>query len=254
MIKIGKTKITLERDMTDIVNVPSSDLPKYIGEPIKIEEGVTFKRIFNLIIMNRKIFNTIFYSFTRGFDIDLYIEDYLKESEDVDSAIDYCEVYRVYENFKYDDGTEEDQYYYAFHGKGKPTKEGALNYGFSFTSLSELKNLPIKTNENLEITIDTGLSFDDKDFDLKNKYKKIHTAKIPITLFNFIGAILYEITFTGTPANRDEKLNDLQDTVERIKNGEEETFEFKKDDDGEFYFLDKDGNKDYLNKDDEEDN
>ena len=249
MIKIGKHKITLERDMTDVVDIAISDLPKYIGEPLEIEDGVTFKRVFDLLISNRNIFNIIFHSFTRGFNIDLYLEDYLKESKEPKeptSNIEYCEVYRIYEHMIFDDGEVDHEYYYGFHGVGKPTENGIINYSFSFTSLSEIKYLPIKTNNLLDIIIDTGVNILDENVSIDDKYKSIHKAQIPITLFNFIGAILFEITFLGTPKNKDEKLNNLNDTTERIKSGKEETFKLCKDENSKFYFLDKDGNKDYL--------
>lgn len=255
MIKIGKTKITLDRDMDEPINVAINDLPMYLGEPLEIEEGVTFKRIYELLIMNRKIFNKIFHSFTRGFDIDLYLEDYLKKPKEseIESNIEYCEVYRVFEHMIFSDGEHDHEYYYGFHGVGKPTKHGITNYGFSFTSLSDLKHLPIKTNNLLDIVIDTGVDISDENVKLKDKYKSLHKAYIPISLFNFIGAILYEITFTGSPSSRDVKLNDLIETSKRIENGEEELSELCKDDDGKFYFLDEEGNKDYLDKDEEDD-
>ena len=67
-----------------------------------------------------------------------------------------------------------------------------------------------------------------------------------MTLFNFIGAILHEITFYGTPSNRDKVGDDLAETGRKLDAGELELFEWKKDENGKHYFEDKDGNRDYI--------
>ena len=146
MIKIGKTKITLDWGQ-ELAEVAIIDIPKYLGEQLEIEEGVTFKRIFEICIMNRHIFNTVFYSFTRGYDIDLFIDDFVKKTKESEfvSEIDYYEVYRVFEHMIFDDKTEDYSYYYGIHGVGKGDENDITNYGLSFTSLSEMKNKPIKT-------------------------------------------------------------------------------------------------------------
>ena len=254
MIKIGKNKIILERDMSDTTEVAINDLPMYLGEPLEIEEGVTFKRIFDICIMNRHIFNIVFHSFTRGHNIDLFIEDYLKEIEESEfvSEIEYYEVYRVFEHHIYDDKTEDNEYYYGIHGVGKPDENGnTISYGLSFTPLCKMKNKPIKTNNELDITIDTGLSFDSKDFKFEDKYKTLHKAQIPMTLFNFIGAMLFEITFYGAPDDRDKVGDDLTETARQIDAGEVELLKMEKDENGKIYFESEDGTKDYLNKDDD---
>lgn len=251
MIIIDKTKITLDYhngySPEDLENISISDISKYLGDPIKIEEGVTFGRIFDICIMNRDIFNTIFYSFTRGYNIDMFIDDYVNEVEDDDhvSAIDYLHVYRTYEHMIFDDGTVDHSYSYGFGGVGKADEHGVINYGVGFTSLSKLKDLPIKTDNELDITVDTGKSFDEVET-LEEKYVLVHKADIPITLFNFIGAILFEISFHGTPKDRNDFADNLTETARQVESGEMETYEMLKDEDGKYYFLDDDGNKEYY--------
>jgi hypothetical protein len=254
MIRIGKTKIVLDKDYgRDIEDITASQLPQYLGEPVEIEEGVSFKKIFELCIINRKIFNIVFHSFTRGYDIDMYIEDFLSNPKEEERDIKYLEVYRVFEHHIYDDGENDWSYYYGFHGKGKEDENGITNYGLLGLSLADLKGLPIKVNNELDITIDSGKSFEEaKSF--KEKYPSIHKAQIPMTLFNFIGAILFELTFYGTPTHANEFSNKLREQSEAIDRGEVELFEWKKDNDGKHYFEDKDGNKEYIfdKKDDED--
>lgn len=51
------------------------------------------------------------------------------------------------------------------------------------------------------------------------------------TLFEFITSIIWELSFFGCPCNIDEHAQDLQDTVERIENGEEELIDVTNTDD-----------------------
>lgn len=244
MIKITKDNLYYLEFIGDKEKeVRIDELPMYLSEEIDIEEGVTFSTIFDLLIANREIFNIIFYSVTSGFNIDLYIDDYISDPKDnkPETQITYLEVNRNFEHNIFD-GSDEWEYYYSLHGI---STDEDIAYSIALSPLNEIKSIPIKVNKELNIVTDTGIELSETTI-FSDKFKSIHVAQIPITLFNFLGAILNEITFHGTSENKVEFSNELNDRVEKIKTGEEKTYELLKDENGEYYFLDSDGNKKYL--------
>lgn len=231
MLKINKKTLTHSFDgFGKFKKIPDSKLPMFLSDELKISKGVTFERIFDLCIQHKELFNQIFYSSTRGFDIDLFIDEYNRES-DYDTEITYLSVSRIMSKWH-------DDYFDAYLHFGGVAENHVdenfgdepydCNMGVSFTSINNLKHIEIRVDDSFDIT-------DDKN-------KPIFEDKKPITLFDFISTILYEITWNGAPASRDERMDSLNSTVERIQNGEEEFYTMEKIE-GEYYFVDKDGNK-----------
>lgn len=251
LLRIEKDKILEENKI-----IPDSDLPKFLGSHIELAEDVTFGRIFELCIQHKDIFNLVFYSNTRGFNIDHYIDDFNSKNTEKETEIDYLEVCGYHEHMIFDKDDVEDTIFYSLHGININTD---MSYSISLSSLSSFKNIPIKFNDELKITIDNGLSFKDikkRGLSIEDKYQTVHIAHLKITLFDFIAAILNDITFHGAPDNKKDfmdKLNKESDEInEKLKRGESVGYEMKTDENGDFYFL-KDGVKDYLFKKDDED-
>lgn len=252
MIRIEKDCIIKDCLSNELNKISDKELPKYLGNTIEIGEDVTFGRIFDLLILNREFLNTALYSFTYGYDIDFYIDEIYKDSEEVNSDIEYYEVYRVFEHMIDSSGEEYNEYYYGIHGVSFDENGRKTNHALSFKPLCEIKNIPIRVNNELNITVDTGIKFNDVKT-LSEKYKTLHKAQIPMTLFNFLGAIMFEMTFYGVPENRDIKKSELYDMVREIEVLKSEGKEYGKrlefDEDGQPYTF-KDGEKDYFLKDD----
>lgn len=225
------------------------EISKYLGCDVNIEKGVTFERIFNIIIQNSDIFNNVFYGATNGIFIEEFIEDFISDVQDENdffSKVKSLEVERVYQHYRFDNGDEDEEYYYSFHGIGDIDDETGYSVGMS--SLSNYKHIPINLNTKMEIRVDNGKEFKNIN-EYGDKYELKHTLNIPISLFNFIYAILYEITFNGAPENRDERHDQLMEQVNDIKEkklkGEEVGHEMHIDENGELYLI-KDGKRDYF--------
>ena len=233
MLKINKKTITHSFDgYGNFKKIPEDQLPMFLSDEIKIAKGVKFKRIFDLCILHKELFNKIFYSSTRGFDIDMFIDEYNKVGEK-ESEITYLYVSRILSKWHKD-------YFDAYLNFGGIAENYTdeyndepydCNMSVSFTPLYSLKNIEIRVDDAFIIS--------------GEKNETLFKDKKPITLFDFLSTILYEITWNGAPDNRNEKLEELNTTAQRIKNGEEELFELKEID-GEMYFVDKDGNKEKL--------
>lgn len=242
----------IKKDMLLFINseqeeeiINNNELLSYLGCDIKIEDDVTFQRIFDLILSNKEIFNTIYCnSHLYGHKIDDFEDEYnAPQNNENDKDIQYLEVKRIFDDFTNSDDKYSSSYYYSFHGYGKwSTKNNEAVNGdlsISLTPLNELKNIPIKFNEELKINL----------YDEKYEMRTMHTAYYPTSLFNFIGAILFEITFHGTPKNKKDFINKLNQSIDEIKNEETDFYELKSDENGKFYFENKNGDIEFLNGD-----
>jgi hypothetical protein len=257
MIRIEKDKIIVTGYDFEKKEIPNNELALYLNRPIEFGEDVTLERLLNIVIENKDIFNIIFSGHMGGYMIDYYVEEFNKDADsdnDWVNNISHCEVYAVFDHMVYKKGEEENSIYYGFHGKGSDTHE--TNYGFMGSSINNYKHLPIKVNKLIEFTIDTGGKLHGKKkVSFEEKYKTIHKGEFEISVFEFIGAILHEISYMGLPEDRKKQFDELEDISKRIDSGEEKLFEMKWDDDGNVYFLKdgEDGERDYLLGKDEDD-
>jgi hypothetical protein len=222
MIIIKKNKIVFDPHSSkrEKKDVGEKDLPKFLTETVKIGKGVTFKRIFDLIILHKDLFNVLFDSgCLHGHKIEMYLGEYDKEVE-ATKDITYLEVYwgTDYWNLS---GEKELYLYPSFHGIKKNYTDENTSEPFDCpigitSNINGLKNLPFNVNEHASFQ------------EIKNgKLKKKLEGKCEMNLFDMIRGILFEISYYGTPENCGEFFEDMAKTVERIKSGEEDMYELK---------------------------
>jgi hypothetical protein len=101
----------------------------------------------------------------------------------------------------------------CFHGIGEPDEHGGRAYAIEFTPINEFKALPLKLNTSYKVE-DTS--------DVQN-VKTIFEGTKAFTVYDVIAAILYEITFCGSPEKRDEQMAEIMQSSEEIKTGKVET-------------------------------
>lgn len=245
MIRIEPDKIIYENHRGEKEEINIIDLPFYLSEAIEIADDVTFKRIFEIVIMNRTIFDIIFAGSTGRYPLHYYIDEFVKDDNDDDpDSITYLVVEHAAEVWDFDDITEV-SHYHSFHGiREQYTDEFQkepcdMGISLMMSPIHNLKKYKIRVNNKVKYTKhDT-------------KAKKIVTlveGDQTINVFEFYSAILHEISWFGTPEERDEKSNELKETSEALERGEIETYEMKWDEDDEPYLI-KDGKKEYLFKD-----
>ena len=93
-----------------------------------------------------------------------------------------------------------------------PENAVSNSYAIEFSPINELADLPIKLDENYEITKDTH--------NHQEPFKIVmFKASKPYVLMDVIWAILWEIRFMGSPSDRDAMADELKDRVESVKNG-----------------------------------
>lgn len=246
MITIEKDKILFRGYEYKLQEIKDTDLPYHLNAEIEFGEGVTLERLLNIVIENKDLFNIIFSGHMGGYLIDYYIDEFNKDAdEDNDWCEDmsHCEVYGVFDHMVFKKGDEDNSIYYGFHGKGKKPDE--TSYGFMGSSINNYKHLPIKVDKHIEFIKDMGGRLQGKNaVTWEEKFKKIHEGDFEISVFDFIGAILHEISFMGKPEDRIKEFEKMEETSKRIDSGEEELIEMSWDDNGNPYFL-KDGERDY---------
>jgi hypothetical protein len=241
MIKIEKDKILIGDYDIFKDEISIYDIPKYLNDSISIGDDVTFKRVFDILIQNRNIFDIIFYKTLGGYPLSIYIDEYVKSDDNHESEISYLEIGHATEIFDYENQREV-THYHNFHGivdnytdefHKKPCK---MPMGIGFTPIYNFKKYNILINKNIEYTF-----FNSKT----KKMRKIMKGIQDITLFDFYTAILYEISWHGTPENRDSVRNELDETCRQLANGELETYPMEFDENGKSYLL-IDGKRKYF--------
>jgi len=178
--------------------IESKDVVKYLGESVEFGEDLKFSDVFELIILHKDFFNTLFSSDMRNLLIDDFIEDYervydinFKEQVYKLRLMWICDVYEY-------DGTVDYFDYVSFDAYGKIDKEiDTDDYGISiaYSSLGYLKDSNIFIDNRFEIQ--SAKSFEN---DIEAVFKSNYRA---VTLYEAFCAILREISFYGKPEERD---------------------------------------------------
>jgi hypothetical protein len=92
-------------------------------------------------------------------------------------------------------------------GIGEPWGNGQTNYGIDFTPVNQLVHLPVRIRPRMEIRNDSG---------------KVAEVPCKFTLLEVLGEIYWEISFFGSPADRDEKHAEIQESARDIQEGRAE--------------------------------
>jgi len=209
----------------------SSFLP-FIGELMEIEEGTTFETFFNHIMKDKEKYSEFFASQLGHHPLSAFGEEWQRPFEREDSdEMQYLEIYWQVDYDSHDDQSLQEQP--ALHGIGTSEKDGPLSYSIELTPLNELKAYPLKLN--------TAYKIEDRSLDYKRP-KKIFEGNKSFKVYDVIAAVLYEITFYGTPEQRNQQLAELKKRSEEIDRGEVELIPME---DVQQFFenLEKPGNK-----------
>jgi hypothetical protein len=234
MITITKDKIyispfTLKKtkvDSEDVVEIMPSEVIYRLSDEVELGEDVTFKDLFDIIVLNEDFFNILFGKEMHGLKIGNFIEDYEKEFEIIFNTSGFnLRLSWNSEIFDYDNEVEYSDYV-AFEAFGKLNiKEDKEDYPISiaFVSLSQIRNKHVFLDNSFVIQ---GESNDESDIDalFKANYR-------PFSLYDLVLSILREITFFGSPEQREEYRMELEkkakdfESLEQIE-GDDNDFEW----------------------------
>ncbi len=205
MIHLFKNKIIYVNSNDKRHKVNSKDFLRYLREYVVLDENFTFGRLMDLLNENKTLVNYIFGKSLGFYDFDAFYKDMqnpIPEEEKNDYKTDYLEVYYVPDLWKFNKNDKwEFSPYHSFH-LIKPSED--IAYSVAFMSTSHYKWHKLKINKNADFYMN--------DASVKHigKYKPKFKAVIDgITLFDFIDSILCEISWHGSPATRDKRVNKL---------------------------------------------
>ena len=188
----------------------------HLNEAIKLSDDFTLGDFFRYVMKEKMGIEKVFTSHLGHFPLQPFIDEAFKKPENKRNDIDYLELGWVCELWDFSDYSTFDNYPY-FHGwgryedPGKDSGSGEMVEGglaVEFTPLNEMKHLVIKLNEEVEIY----------------KYGKNKKTKIifkgehgqGFSVYDFIGEILSELSFAGTPSDRDEQWDQITSENESI--------------------------------------
>lgn len=222
-----------EKDFGEYKEKEIVSLIDFLSQKIKVEEGVTFEQFFDLIMNESEIMSKVFVSQLGHYHLSLWKEEWEKPAErkeyehqimdrlQVGWSVERWRSHKIHDKqFDFKDHIEE---YIDFSGHGSWYDEYAHNLGnekwagewvdggisISFTPLYQLKKYPFEINTKWTLW-DWGIKPDVKD-------KVIVESKKEMTVYDVIGAILFELTFYGNPDQRDETIKEIDKSANEMK-------------------------------------
>lgn len=176
----------------------SLGIVSYLTYPVTLEEDVTVEDIMNILALNMDSTDFVFDSSLGGFPFTSFYEELKGEAEE--QMFSYMEV--AHES---DPVTEELFSIARMRGVGKNNEL----FSVEFTPIASYKHMKIVLNN--EYTI-IKIGEDEK----KNN---IFSTKKAFTLFEFIHALLFEMSYYGDASSRKNTLDDMLETlgVEKIE-------------------------------------
>jgi len=230
MIKLTKDSIIYSNDLNpECDKYIEKEVPylwPYLSERVELSDDFTLGDLFNYIERNIDEFDLIFSSDLGHHSLQLYIDDVkeLNLKKDTDTEIDFLEIQRYGE---YWEEWGEIELHIEFHGVNE--KED-IGYAIEFTPLNELKDLPLRLNENFSISrtkipirivvhfvrLLKKIGIPLKKWDNPYTYAYVR-GKTCFTVYELISSVLYEISFSGSPGERDAKLSEIIADIEDAK-------------------------------------
>jgi hypothetical protein len=189
----------------------STQLMDYLCDGCKLEDGLTFKDLLNLVEPYTEQLSMML---TNG----PWLKDLIEEGkkpvvDDDDTKIEYLEVCRAAEINRYSNQDELTEYA-TIHGIGDG---GPWALGFSPTN--SLTAYELRLNE--EVSIYDWRSWKPGRESSSKGPPVLATVRKPFTLLEILYGVFWELSFHGAPADRDARMESLNDTIKRIDSGEE---------------------------------
>lgn len=177
-----------------------TSLASYLTTKVEIKDNFTFGDLWHFIEIDSAIYGLVFSEAMGNFPIEFYIDDAKRSPNPVkhkQHEMNYLEVYWDVNHSKGQNSNIFDVYP-CFHGVGPDlhsTVGADIGWAIDFTPISDLLKYPLKLNKLVKVY---PIGF------VKGR-KTVVNAERYFSLFDVLHTILYEITFCGTPAHRDEQ-------------------------------------------------
>ena len=184
--------------------IKEEEVFSYLNKCLDIEEGVVFENLIRIVSENESL-KTFLSMYSLCWDIDAFHKEIFegeKESKDSSAIVDNLVICR-YGEVHNSDGKKELESFIDFGGNGRCIDEEAFgdceyhesSFGVGCGHLGDLKEIPIILN--IEYKIEN------------NKSEKVFVCNQKFTLLEVLNAVYDEISFYGSPEDRDSFFDDL---------------------------------------------
>jgi len=215
-------------DCEDYIYEEVKSVIPHLNSGIKVDDDFTFKDLFKIIEDDKEMFDIVFSSHLGNYPIQCFIDDINTPKEvDDDEKIDYLLVSKyieVFNHLKYYEKHKDDppmsglfaDWYQErpenddsdisiFTGISGIAEAKDIPYGIGCCSLYELKDLPLKIEKKMRI------------YD-SNENSTVYEGELDVfSVFDFFGTILDEISFYGSPVEKDVTLEELNEEFKNIE-------------------------------------
>jgi hypothetical protein len=229
MIKIYNNKLVYTNHRNKKKKIADDMLFYYLGDTVELDENLKFERIMQLLHDDRDLTNMVFGHTLGGYDFDLFYKDFMRKlppkeakEEKTNYKNECLEVYYYPDLFKYEKGERYEwnhslDIHLMRELKGKKPEQ----LGIMFAKLAAFRKHKIRIKYEVDVQLqDSTVKITKKNF--KKHYKPVIEAKLGgFRLFDFIWAILYEISWMGSPENRDSESKRISKISEDIESGKE---------------------------------
>ena len=182
----------------------------YLNDGFEIEDGVTFEQFMKHLFEYHHDYNLVFQSHLGHFDLTLWADEFEKpipeaKNDDMKHVqVSHATIELHLDGEPNEFGITDVPIYDSFDGWGVYDKEGNMGaFGVEFTPLNELKKYPFK--------------LDKEQVFVNGRFKTICTMTAEFTVYDVIGAVLYEISWSGSPVERDAQSKEIFDRVDEIQ-------------------------------------
>jgi hypothetical protein len=225
-IKYDSRKVILKKNAASFEFIDwNSDLGEYVvekkptclveffNEVLELEEGITFGEFMKFIFDDKYIdlYSDIFSSYLGRYELrnwmDEFEKSYTPNPDDKDKMTELQVFYSGTEISDNDwDGWIQDLP--EFHGWGEYEPGEFSGFAVEFSAINTLKHFPLVLKNEFQI-----IKYENRERIV------IADLKRALTVFNVLAAILYEISWSGSPSERD---GHLEEIMGRLKSATEE--------------------------------
>lgn len=188
-------------------------LVPFLGCKVEIVEGTTLENIFNFIALDSHLLGTIFGQELGFHDLDQYIEQMNKPGDFEDEEPLVKLVISFGAEIMDGEIVIGSDLSGVRIGKNEAGVVGEMYCAVEFTPINNLKHLPVVIEQDFPIS----------DFDHPEKFDFWNGKRLHSTLWEFLGAILFEISFLGNVQDQLKKIGELDqliaDAKQQLKEG-----------------------------------
>lgn len=185
---------------------------------INLETGTMFKDVWAYVENDWELYSVIFNKSLGRFDLKIYIDQFKKAAKDIseddpDDSIRYLVITWLGEADKWEDETIA-LWHAEFGGFGKITEFGGIretHYGVDFIPINDMKAYELKLDESV------GFLYEDFTDKLDTRSKVLFNGVREYSVYDVINAILFEISWHGTPNNQMITHASLDQTISEVK-------------------------------------